>query len=591
MPDVIKPQLLDEESLRAIKKYVDDGDAQAGKVDDVKINNTSIVSSKIANIAVDGTYNSSTNKIATISSITSAINALDVSNITGFGAGKTLATLTETDGKISATFQNISITESQISDFGSYVPTARTIAGLALTGNISSSDLVSALGLSQALTFVGLSTTDPMSTSGATVSGHSTWKKGDVVLYNNLEYVNITGSNTSSTTPNPNWEEFGDAASYALKTTTISAGSGLSGGGDLSTNRTISHATPTGATTTTSGFYKFSTDSFGHVNGTTAVAKADLTGLGVADDSDVVHKGTNSSSVAETIYGEKSFGSTVRFGAYNAGAMGFYSDGSISSNSLTSMNIDAVHSLNLSANGNPGIATSGFNFKDYYKPSGSSTTYTSTYRFPDKTAENKSYVIATTDDLTGFVTGPSSSTANHIAIFSDTTGKVIKDGGLYLTSESGSKVLSTQNSTLVVTGGPTGNDTLGLSIYCSSSGQEVTPASKYNGSNSFSYSYLGTSSKPWTDLYLSGNLSDGTNSTTISALTSHLNNATIHITSAERTAWNGKVSDVRALKVEGATDDDDYYKLQQSKDSGSSYTDVAKTLSYNEAYAILTATA
>ena len=49
--------------------------------------------------------------------ITAAIQTLDVTDITGFGAGKTLATLTEADGKISATFQNISITKSQVSDF------------------------------------------------------------------------------------------------------------------------------------------------------------------------------------------------------------------------------------------------------------------------------------------------------------------------------------------------------------------------------------------------------------------------------------------------------------------------------------------
>jgi hypothetical protein len=65
----------------------------------------------------DGTYNASTNKAATVSTVTSKINALDVSDISGFGAGKTLATLTETDGKIAATFQNISITKSQVSDF------------------------------------------------------------------------------------------------------------------------------------------------------------------------------------------------------------------------------------------------------------------------------------------------------------------------------------------------------------------------------------------------------------------------------------------------------------------------------------------
>lgn len=49
----------------------------------------------------------------------SLINDLDVT-IAGMGAGKTIATLTETDGKIAATFQDISITESQISDLQDY---------------------------------------------------------------------------------------------------------------------------------------------------------------------------------------------------------------------------------------------------------------------------------------------------------------------------------------------------------------------------------------------------------------------------------------------------------------------------------------
>lgn len=53
--------------------------------------------------------------------ITEKINALDVNNITGFGAGKTLKTLVETDGKIAATFQDISITASQVSDFATQV--------------------------------------------------------------------------------------------------------------------------------------------------------------------------------------------------------------------------------------------------------------------------------------------------------------------------------------------------------------------------------------------------------------------------------------------------------------------------------------
>lgn len=49
-------------------------------------------------------------------SIATAINNLD-KTVTGAAANKTLASLSETNGVISATFQNISITKSQVSDF------------------------------------------------------------------------------------------------------------------------------------------------------------------------------------------------------------------------------------------------------------------------------------------------------------------------------------------------------------------------------------------------------------------------------------------------------------------------------------------
>lgn len=66
---------------------------------------------------VDSDYTTgNTTNLATVATVTEALNTLDVDNITGFGASKTLATLTETDGKIAATFQDISITSSQISD-------------------------------------------------------------------------------------------------------------------------------------------------------------------------------------------------------------------------------------------------------------------------------------------------------------------------------------------------------------------------------------------------------------------------------------------------------------------------------------------
>lgn len=52
-------------------------------------------------ITFDGTYNASTNKAATVSSITDRIANLDVSSVGG--SGKYLSAISETDGKISAT--------------------------------------------------------------------------------------------------------------------------------------------------------------------------------------------------------------------------------------------------------------------------------------------------------------------------------------------------------------------------------------------------------------------------------------------------------------------------------------------------------
>lgn len=73
----------------------------------------------------DGTYNESTNKAATVSTVTNAIGALDASLTGSAGAGKTLTAFSQTDGKVTATFGNISITKSQVSDFPtSMTPTA-----------------------------------------------------------------------------------------------------------------------------------------------------------------------------------------------------------------------------------------------------------------------------------------------------------------------------------------------------------------------------------------------------------------------------------------------------------------------------------
>lgn len=111
--------------------------------------------------------------------------------------------------------------------------------------------------------------------------GSVTVKNGDIIIYKTTgeagswdvipsgDDVEYTGIKVGSTTV-IGATTGGDA--------TFAAGEGLSVAGAASTV-TYSHAVPTGAAATTSGFYKIATDKFGHVTGTVEVAKADITGL------------------------------------------------------------------------------------------------------------------------------------------------------------------------------------------------------------------------------------------------------------------------------------------------------------------------
>ena len=122
----------------------------------------------------------------------------------------------------------------------------------------------SSLGLTNAMHFLGTSST-AITDGGAekpTIGGsQKTPVAGDVVLYGHQEFVY---------TSNSVWELLGDEGSYALKTVSITAEDGLTGGGDLSTNRAIKHAVPDGATATSKGgagkyISGVTTDKFGHI--------------------------------------------------------------------------------------------------------------------------------------------------------------------------------------------------------------------------------------------------------------------------------------------------------------------------------------
>ncbi len=89
-------------------------------------------------LTFDGTYNASSNKAATVSTVTNAINALDGGTIGTGGAGKTITSLSQTNGNVSATFADISITKSQISDFPtSMTPASHTHGNISNTGTLT----------------------------------------------------------------------------------------------------------------------------------------------------------------------------------------------------------------------------------------------------------------------------------------------------------------------------------------------------------------------------------------------------------------------------------------------------------------------
>lgn len=110
-------------------------------------------------------------------------------------------------------------------------PYALQIGGKSYDGSTAISVSASDLGIEGAMHFKGAITTDPTTIT----TGYS---NGDVVLYNGKEYV--WSSNA--------FVELGDEGSHALKTITLTAGNGLTGGGTLAANRTFAVGAGNGIT-------------------------------------------------------------------------------------------------------------------------------------------------------------------------------------------------------------------------------------------------------------------------------------------------------------------------------------------------------
>jgi hypothetical protein len=164
-------------------------------------------------------------------------------------------------------------------------PNALSIGGKSYDGssvvNVTAAELRTHLGLNNALHFIGLTTTttiaDNSTTTTITVDGKShTAVAGDVVLYNDNEYV-FDGSK---------WLELGDGSSHALKTNTVTAGKGLTDGGQIGSNPTLNVGQGNGITVT-------------------ADAVAAKAGNGITVDSNGINHADTSSQASVTASGRK----------------------------------------------------------------------------------------------------------------------------------------------------------------------------------------------------------------------------------------------------------------------------------------------
>lgn len=144
--------------------------------------------------------------------ITSAIEALDASAVT-IGANETVASISETDGVITVTKQDIAISHSAVTDWDTELAKKqdtlvfKTAYDADTNKAVTESDIAFLEG---AMHFIGISSTDP-SQGDPTIPGVSAFTSGDVCLYGTKEFI------YDGTT----WREIGDEGIYVTKTTTI----------------------------------------------------------------------------------------------------------------------------------------------------------------------------------------------------------------------------------------------------------------------------------------------------------------------------------------------------------------------------------
>lgn len=319
----------------------------------------------------------------------------------------------------------------------------------------------------------------------------------------------------------------------ADKTISITGTDGLSGGGTLAANRTISHAVPSGAAVRTSGLYKITTDKFGHVTGTTAVAKTDITALGIpAADTNTTYTfagGTNkftvtpSNGTAQDISVTPSIANNVTktAAATTAGYIpkfnnttGVIENGySVQTTLASSSSAIPTAAAVVAAIDSKIAAAEAMIYKGTLGTDGTITTvpvkgYKIGWTYKVITAGTYAGIKCEVGDMLiainngpasgtavvnadwtvvqanidGAVIGPASATSSHVAVFDGATGKIIKDSGYTIASNVPSNAVFTDtkvtsvNNHYVPSGGTAASETVGEAV--AAGGKVVTGVTK-----------------------------------------------------------------------------------------------------------------
>lgn len=219
---------------------------------------------------IKNTYTSTDGNPISGKGVAAALGTLDVSNISGFGQDKTLKTLSETDGKISATFQSIQIAESQVTNLTTHLNAKAPIASPTFTGTVTlpgapTEDLHAATkkyvddktsALTGAMHFIGITSTaladgdttatlTPKTASPSSLTKTTGFVAGDVVLYSS------TAGETEFVWTGSAWEIIGDDDDHKniLKQTIFTAKGQLVYGSGASTGNKYNILAPNTTTT------------------------------------------------------------------------------------------------------------------------------------------------------------------------------------------------------------------------------------------------------------------------------------------------------------------------------------------------------